>query len=474
MTLGRRLGTQLVLLLACLALTAAVGLSGIRGLRQDFSVALDNYERLRQLYQIGFYLQSARMALTLEFSDPLRARLQARRAEQALMRVKSDLPISPDERDKLASVLHAAAEEMDRKRPSLGPLDVAFTHLEMVQAKLRAQIVQAQTTADARKQHTLWLLAAVAGGSMLASVVLALLQFRAVMRPLGALTAGVQRVAGAKFDPPIELHHADREFTALASDFNQMSRQLESMYRELQQRVEAATRSLVQSERLAGVGMLAAGVAHEINNPLAIITGRIELVLGQPVDAATRSSLQIALDEAFQCKQIIDRLLTLSRGPSGRRTEVRLDQLASAVTTSVRDLPGAAKRTIKLAALEPVTIRADDGEIRQVLLNLLINAVQATAEDGTIEVSVQRSGSTAELTILDNGRGMEPGTLERLFEPFFSTRPGESRGTGLGLAITRAIVEAHGGTVEASSDGAGRGSRFVVRMPLAGTADAAA
>jgi len=274
-------------------------------------------------------------------------------------------------------------------------------------------------------------------------------------------------VASARFDAPITLHDADREFVHLARDFNHMSHELESMYGQLTQRVEGATRSLVQSERLAGVGLLAAGVAHEINNPLAIITGRIELLLARPCDDATKQSLAIVLDEAFRCKQIINRLLTLSRGPSGRRDIVGLDELVADVVGNVRSLPGAGARTITIVSSEPVLVSVDEGEIKQVLLNLLINAIQATPDDGKIDLTVRAGGAMADLTLTDNGQGMDAATLDRLFEPFFSQRPGEVRGTGLGLTISKAILESHGGSLEATSEGPGKGSTFVVRLPVA-------
>lgn len=449
-------------------MTAAVGFWGVMGLRQDFSVALQNYERLRQLYQIGLNLQSARMAMTSDFPNLVRAQVECKRAQQELDRLAPNLPIDDERRRQLVDVVDAVAARLAKGRPA--SIDMPLATMADIQKLLRQQIEQAQAQADLRKAQTLYLLAFVAGSSILASIMVGLKQWRSVMRPLSAIGEGVRRVASARFDAPITLDNADREFVHLARDFNHMSHELESMYGQLQQRVEGATRSLVQSERLAGVGMLAAGVAHEINNPLAIITGRIELLLARPCDDSTRASLAIVLDEAFRCKQIINRLLTLSRGPSGKREATSLDGLVAEVVSNVRSLPGAGSRTISITSSQSVQVSVDAGEIKQVLLNLLINAIQATPEDGRIDLAVRAGGATAEITLADDGQGMDDATLDHLFEPFFSQRLGEVRGTGLGLTISKAIIESHGGTIEGTSGGPGTGSTFTVRLPIAAEA----
>ena len=465
MTLGRRLATQLILLLACLTLTAGVGFWGVLGVKQDFSVALQNQETLRQLYQIGLYLQSARVAMSSDFPNLIRAHIECRKAQQDLHRLAPGLPISEPQRQQLLESMDLVTARVALGRPT--PIDVPLSRLADVLPVLRDQIQIAQHQADERKEQTLYMLSLVAGGAIVVSVALGIAQWRSVMTPLGAIADGVRRIGSGRFDAPIKLREADREFVQLARDFNHMATELESMYGQLQQRVEGATRAVVQSERLAGVGLLAAGVAHEINNPLAIITGRIELIMTRPCDEATTASLKIVLDEAFRCKQIINRLLTLSRGPSGSREVRDLSGVAEEVVTNVRSLPGAGGRSISLSEREPVTVKIDEGEIKQVMLNLLINAIHATEEAGVIDVRVRRAGAFAEVNITDNGQGMDAATLDRLFEPFFSKRPGEVRGTGLGLTISKAIIESHGGSIEAHSDGDGKGSTFCVRLPVA-------
>ena len=460
MTLLRRLLGQLALIWACLLIVAVAAAWGVRGLRQDFSVALSNYERLRQLYAVGFYLQSARAALTLDFPDVPQARLNARRAQQQFGEAWPN-----DETAAAATnALAAAAVAMDAPRPTMTALDRPLAELNTLVETLRQQIDSAQRTADRRQRATLVTVigvAVVAGG---VSAWVGRRQLRAVLRPLSELSAAVRRVASGRLDTPLALAAADAEFARLANDFNAMAGELRAGREALQARVEAATRAAVQSERLAGVGMLAAGVAHEINNPLSVIAARVELLLAKGPEPVTAAGLNEVLDEAFRCKRIIERLLQLSRAPAGHRTTVDLAVLTGSVVDAVRQTPAAAARQWRVC-VRPVAVRADEGELRQVVLNLLLNAVQFTPAGGTIDVRVVKQAGEATLVVTDDGAGIEAGAMGRLFEPFYSTRVGESRGTGLGLAISRAVVEGHGGRIDAESAGAAQGSRFIVRLP---------
>lgn len=465
MTLVRRLNAQLGLLLACLLLTAAGAVWGVRGLKQDFSQALGGYEQLRQLYQVGFHLQAARAALTADFPDLPLARLEVRRASQLFNQTLANDATAGETRT--ADVLSRAAVAAEDARPSVSILDRPLAVMNQQADALREAIAAAQRTADLRQRYTLIGLIGLSVVTVLASLIIGRRQVRAVMRPMGQITAGVQRVAAGEFDQPLDMNTADAEFARLADEFNAMARQLEVSRTSLEARVESATRAMVQSERLAGVGLLAAGVAHEINNPLSIIAAQVELLQTGRIDPGLRSALDDVLEETFRCKTLIERLLSLSRGPTGTRSLVALDEITKEVIAAASRLPAAAGRQWE-TKLDAVNVMADAGEIRQVVLNLLLNALQFTEAAGTISVQVQRQGNTALLTVADDGRGMDAMTMGRLFEPFYSTAAGERRGTGLGLAISKAIIEAHGGRIEAFSNGPGQGSRFVVTLPAAG------
>jgi signal transduction histidine kinase len=464
MTLERRLVIQWVLLLVCLVLTAGVGFWGIRGIKQDFSIALQNQQMIRDLSQVGIYLQSARVAMSGDFPDFARAYRECLKAQEALSQIVPGLPLTDLQKQKLLETIDGVTDRIGKGQ--IVSVDGVMSGMQQVLPVLSQQIRQAQKQADDRKQWALFLLTGVAGGAILLGVILSILQWRSVMKPLSTISEGVRRIGNGRFDTPVRLSGADREFEQLAEDVEQMARELASMYGQLRERVEASTRAVVQSERLAGVGLLAAGVAHEINNPLAIITGRIELMMASEIDPRTRQSLQIVLDEAFRCKQIITRLLDLSRESDGGRELKDLSEVVTELINNIGLLPVVGNRSIRITTCEPVRFVMDAGQIKQVILNLLINAIQATTDSGLIRVSLRRVGAWAELEIVDDGRGMDPEVLDHLFEPFFSKRPGEIRGTGLGLTISKSIVESHGGTLQASSEGIGKGSRFVARWPI--------
>jgi signal transduction histidine kinase len=322
--------------------------------------------------------------------------------------------------------------------------------------------------------------------------VLGLWQYRSVLKPLNRLSGAVRRVARGQFGVRILEGGMptgdDNEFARLAADFNRMADQLDSFYKDLEQKVAEKSKELIRSERLASVGYLAAGVAHEINNPLGIISGYAEYALsemknGKPAAAAgdLEGTLKVIRDEAFRCKDITAKLLSLARPGDSQRHPVNLADTAEQVVSILGGLRDFKDRTITVRAEspgDPLVVSAVEGEMKQVLMNLLINALEAT-DDGTGEVRVtvtRDADQHVTLTVSDNGRGMTPDTLERVFEPFYTERrPRDPNspprpGTGLGLSITHAIIQSHGGRITAHSDGPGLGSRFVIELPAAAEA----
>jgi two-component system NtrC family sensor kinase len=292
-----------------------------------------------------------------------------------------------------------------------------------------------------------------------------------------SLTEGARRFAAGEFDRRITAT-GDAEFVELAGDFNRMADELQLIYRDLEDRVCAASRDLARAERLASVGYLAAGVAHEINNPLGIIAGYGERALRQlPAEgsadvARVRQALTVMCDEAFRCKRITDQLLSLARpGDAGGRSAVSLSAVAADVADAVTTLPAFAGRHVAVTA-DPagVPVTGNAGELRQVVLNLVVNSLEATTATGQVTVTIRPAGATVELAVTDDGRGMTPDGLARAFEPFYTDKPAAAGvgGTGLGLSLAHAIVAAHGGRLTAASGGPGRGSTFTVTLPAAG------
>jgi signal transduction histidine kinase len=295
-----------------------------------------------------------------------------------------------------------------------------------------------------------------------------------IFQPLETLQEGVRRVASGNFDGRIELKSGD-ELEELASAFNDMTRRLQSKYSDLTNQVNERGKQLVRSERLASVGFLAAGVAHEINNPLASIafcSEALERRLGELLVRLPREQeavgkyLKMIQQEAFRCKTITQNLLEFSRVGEGQRVRTDLNELVTSVLEMAQHLKASEGKRAVFRPIGTVVAEVNAQEIKQVVLNLVVNAMESMDEGGTLTVTLAAGPKGAELTFTDSGCGMTQEVIENLFEPFF-TRSRTGKGTGLGLSISQRIVTQHGGEIEASSAGEGQGSTFVVRLPVA-------
>ncbi|MHA7628051.1 two-component system sensor histidine kinase NtrB [Corallococcus sp. M7] len=220
-----------------------------------------------------------------------------------------------------------------------------------------------------------------------------------------------------------------------------------------------AVARLVQHEKLAGIGRLAAGVAHEINNPLGVILGYVRL-LQRRAEGPLAEDLRVVEEEAVRCQDIVEGLLDLARPGRGPREPVALRDACEEVVLRLREATRLGTVTVDVHG--EGTAWAQAPRLRQVLLNLVKNAAEAAGEGGRVEVriAVDADGS-ARVAVSDSGPGVTPEARARLFEPFFTTKPS---GTGLGLAVSQAIAEAHGGRIDVDSGALG-GARFTLSLP---------
>ncbi len=294
-----------------------------------------------------------------------------------------------------------------------------------------------------------------------------------VLYPVRLLHRGVRRVARGDFAYKIAIDSGD-EMQALADAFNDMTSRLSATYQDLEHQVQERSRQLVRSERLAGVGFLAAGVAHEINNPLASIAFCSEAlerrVLGLVESSHPGESkvvhhyLRMIQDEAFRCKRITERLLDFSRCGELKRERIDIVSLVQGVVEMIQHMGKYRGKTILYQPKHAVLAHADGQEIKQVVLNLIVNALDCMEPGGTLRIDVRNVEGMAQLTFQDDGCGMPADILENIFEPFFTRKPG-GKGTGLGLSITHRIISQHGGEIHAASPGEGQGATFTVRLP---------
>jgi two-component system, NtrC family, sensor kinase len=311
------------------------------------------------------------------------------------------------------------------------------------------------------------------GSAMLIFLLFMQLSYRWVFRPLKTLIAGSRLVAAGAFNYRIRLD-TDDEMAELAGAMNDMTARFQEIRDDLDHQVQVRTKQAVRSEQLASVGFLAAGVAHEINNPLAsiaICAESLESRLGDVLDkndpqqAVVSNYLQMIQTEAFRCKGITEKLLDFSRMGPAKRESTELGELIRGVVEMLGHLGKYQRKHVHFAPSEPVNAHVNPQEIKQVVLNLLTNALDSLDDGGTVRVELIARDNRAQLTVTDNGCGMTPETLEHIFEPFF-TRRRDGQGIGLGLSITYRIIADLGGDIEATSAGLGHGSTFRVRLPL--------
>ena len=312
---------------------------------------------------------------------------------------------------------------------------------------------------------------AAALAAVLLLVGLGVLTYSWVFRPLRHLGHGSRRIAGGDFGYRIHLETCD-EMAELGQALNDMTTRFQEIRDDLDHQVQLRTKEVLRSEQLASVGFLAAGVAHEINNPLASIAmcaESLESRIGKDVDAVASRYIQLIQSEAFRCKGITEKLLDFSRVGEVRRQATALGALTHEVVDMLRHVGRFAQKTVTICNGPDVLVMANPQEMKQVVLNLLVNALDSIDEDGEVELTVSRDGDEARLVLADNGCGMTEEVLQNLFEPFFTSRMSK-KGTGLGLSITHRIISDHDGRIEVKSNGPGCGSTFSVILPVASIA----
>jgi len=307
-----------------------------------------------------------------------------------------------------------------------------------------------------------------------------------IAKPFRTLIDGSRLVASGEFGHRIdlgtedELNELGQAMNGMTDRFRSTLLQLNATCAGLDREVKERTRELIQNEQLASVGFLAAGVAHEINNPLAtiamsseVLQSRLsELLMLPPEQRLLNDELQQELprnlrrieEEAYRCKGITEKLLDFSRLSKVQRVPVNLVDVVNEVVDMVGQLGEYRCKTISTHASDNVIAEADPQEIRQVILNLVTNALESVDTDGTVDIHVDCQGGDAVVVVEDTGCGMDAETQLHLFEPFF-TRRRDGTGTGLGLSISYRIVSKHGGSLKPHSDGPGCGSRMVLTLP---------
>jgi two-component system NtrC family sensor kinase len=323
------------------------------------------------------------------------------------------------------------------------------------------------------------------GFVIVAALAVSFLVHRLIYLPLRDLWVGARRVSAGNLEKKIPVRSGD-ELGEVAETFNSMTAALKDSQAELREAARALERKVaerteelriaqaeaVRGEKLASVGLLASGIAHELNNPLTgVLTFSSLLRQKMPDGSPDAEDMDIVIRETKRCASIIRRLLDFARDKPPEKKFADLNQI---IEDTVRIVEQAAHlRNIDITleldhALPEVWV--DPNQIKQVVMNLLVNAQHAIDERGSITIRTRLRPEQAadrvpmvEFSITDTGCGIPAENLQRIFDPFFTTKTG--KGTGLGLSVSHGIVEAHGGTITVQSE-VGKGSTFRVTLPL--------
>jgi signal transduction histidine kinase len=296
---------------------------------------------------------------------------------------------------------------------------------------------------------------------------------RQVLQPLARLMEGIRRLGQGQPGPPLPVERRD-ELGRVAEAFNEMAARLGQAQARLLaegERTLELEQQLRRAATLAVAGKLASGLAHEVGTPLNIISGRAEVLLKETRPGEQRrQDLEIIIGQIDRISRIITSLLDTVRPHKPEVQPTHLDEVLDHLLPLLRH--AARRRGVRLTTDvrdDLGALEADPGQLQQVLINLVVNALEATPAGGRVAVNAQpaaRDGRPgAALAVQDTGSGIPDEIRPRLFEPFFTTKP-RGQGTGLGLAICRDIIRAHGGEIEVTSQ-PGRGSTFTVWLPVA-------
>jgi signal transduction histidine kinase len=304
--------------------------------------------------------------------------------------------------------------------------------------------------------------------SFLVGIVISLYFIRSITTPVAELLSATRKIKAGKLEYRIEEKLKD-EFGELAASFNEMAVSLKEQCNKLQ-----------ETERLAVVGELCAGMAHEIKNPMAGIKVSMEVLSrDSPLDGEDKEVLHLVIKEIDRITALLKGLLNYARPPKPEMVALDVNQVLEGSIKSARLAMQTPRHKGKEADQEVEFVKdlspdlpqivADPSQLQQVFLNLLLNAADAIAansgQHGAISIQTrQTSPDCVQISIADNGKGLDSDALEKVFNPFFTTK---SQGTGLGLAITKRLVEQHhGGTIVVANNPDGKGVTFTITFPV--------
>jgi len=328
-------------------------------------------------------------------------------------------------------------------------------------------------------RNTLITFFAIALGGIVLIILIAVHQAKKISRPLKKIEEVANTIAEGNYRQEITVE-ASREIEHLASSINQMARELQKEKQELEEwgstlevkvnerteEIKKIHSQLFRSEKLASLGKLAAGVAHEINNPLTGILTNSSLLLDDLAkDDPRREDVDVIVKETIRCREIVKRLLDFARQTKPQKQLININSIIDNIILLVRNQTSFRNVAIEKILSDSIPeIMADKDQIQQVFINIIINASEAMSKGGSLRIESQlsRSADTIFVKFTDTGPGIPDHMKEKIFDPFFTTK---EQGTGLGLSISYGIIEQHGGDIDVDSV-LGGGTTFTIKLPV--------
>lgn len=300
--------------------------------------------------------------------------------------------------------------------------------------------------------------------ALVPNLVLLLLVVRTISRPLQRITVAAVQVTAGEYGTEVDLRKSNDEIGLLADSFNEMSRKMAADIDELQK----LNAQLIRTEKLAAMGTLAAGVAHEVNNPLASISSLIQMLQSRgDLSEDAREQLKLISTQIQRISQVTRDMMDFARVRPAAKRSVDVNSI---IEKSLRlaSFDNAFQKLELKTELYPEIpeVLADADQLEQVFLNLFLNARDAMPEGGELYTRTIENQGEVNIEISDSGSGVDEQNLKHIFDPFFTTKPA-GKGTGLGLAVCYGIVTAHGGRIEIERNN-GKGTKFVVVLPASG------
>jgi two-component system NtrC family sensor kinase len=315
------------------------------------------------------------------------------------------------------------------------------------------------------RRGILWSFLGLTGIAIVLALIISYLLSRSILKPIGQLLEGAARLTRGELEYRIKPYSSD-EIGQVCQAFNIMGESLLDRDRKLWEQTQ---KQLSESEKLASVGRLAAGVAHEINNPLVgVLTFSKLLLEDDAIPHRAKEDLKVIADETLRCRKIVKNLLDFARETTPEISLVNINEVIEKVLDIVRN-----QSLFQNIAIEeqfntdlPV-IPVDPAQIQQVIMNLVLNAAEAMPDSGTLTISTNYGADRhfIKISVKDTGTGIAKEDIERIFDPFF-TKKERGEGTGLGLAVSYGIVQKHRGNITVTSQ-LGEGSIFEVNLPIA-------